>query len=513
LLAAHGRSPNEDLDDAGVHDLLRDTQGLLHEEFVEAPYYYINWGKSADSFADQKAAGADQSCAEVLENLLGVPDKPRGWPSRYMARHQCIDEARYNSDMSPARFAAVVLVMLVAFVVSAAVGLAAFTLLLSKVMVAVLFVLLPGAAAAALLPGRARRLAWSWVGSLLQLWLVSLAMGIVVMLLLFALQSIRATTEAMTLAERWTTVLATVAVIYVGRGRMAVGTKRIGRTVAAGLGNLTESVRSQVWTTPWATRPALTGSSADTGGSGQGEPHPGAGHAGAHQESGGAHWPGGGGTGRDPAGSRSGQSTDASADAPSEGPAADDELDEDVVAKGAAAVGADALALGSGGLKLAGRAVSRSAEAVGWSARSPWRLYVQRHGENRRAFKAQVMRASMDDWSDMIKRGHAPGIKGVAGKIPSEAQVLQGTWKVRRGPAMRAVKRGQIDMYGGNHERLVKIRFGKPRRMMDADGKWHKIKPPPRRPVPGQVARAGRQNNVRIIRRARRRQRQGKSWP
>lgn len=553
ILAGHGLSPNQELNSDELHELLRDTQGILHEEFVEAPYYYINWGKGPDDFDTEVAEGAEQSCDQIQENLLSITNKPRGWPSRYMARHGCLEDAEYNSAMNPTRFAAVVLVLLVAMFVAFAVGLAAFTLLLAKFLVAGLFVALPVAAAAALLPGRGRRMAWWWLGSVLQLWLASLAMGVVVMLLLFALDILQTTTSGLSLTERWVTLLSTVVVIYLARKRMVAGTQRLARVVSVSLGSVTQTP-GQVWRTPWRTGPAFAGAHGAAGeaaghrGESDLEPATGGGGSGGMM-----HWAGGGDAGSGgsgPAGQGHGPSPSgpAGVEEPVSVGGGGGELDLLSVDRGAARAGS----MAKTGAVVAGVAGiwagSKAARLAGSVTRATWRLGRQHRMENRKQVKFAALRASLNEVEELTDQNHGLAAKGKQLYLPDEngvvtvrddsgqvvreintgtlagqvggnitlEQALHGTWRFRMGAGQRAVRRGRLGLYGGGpvgHIRYSRLGY-KPQAVRTADAygpdgqvegdKWQTVRPAPFRKVPREAVKQGQEKNEKIIERMRR---------
>lgn len=255
-------------DGRGVNRENSGVNGRLHQEFIERPFLFINYNQenfedqepkvSASELPDGYQAGP-LTCHQVITNLMLVPNKSDTgpWPKNFLRRHGCSDQAEFNGKMTTERLMATVLATVVAVIVSVLVGLAAFTLLISKFLVAVFFVALPMAVVMAILPGRARQMAWGWATSLLQLWLAALGMGLVVALLMMGLDAIHATSADRQLMERWVMVLLLVSTIYMLRKRIVSGTQSVAKSVGEKLNSSTTGAG-----------PSWAGAGAGGGGSG-----------------------------------------------------------------------------------------------------------------------------------------------------------------------------------------------------------------------------------------------------
>jgi hypothetical protein len=123
----------------------------------------------------------------------------------------------------------------VACIVALFLGMAALSVLLAKFLVAVLFAVTPFVALAAVLPGTGRRLAWSWVGALLQAFIVAVGMSFLLALLMLGMSQMLGATTDQPLIERWTLVLVIVCLVYFTRKRLLSGSQAFAGRVADAL--------------------------------------------------------------------------------------------------------------------------------------------------------------------------------------------------------------------------------------------------------------------------------------
>jgi hypothetical protein len=205
------------LSETGVRRVLRPLQQTIHREFVERPYAYLQWGDEPTS-----------TCLEAQNNIVATGFDGGGWASRYMEREGCRDEANFNASPSDTRMLGALLTMIAALVTSVLLGLTALTVVMSKFVVAVLFVLLPFAVAAAILPGAGRRVAWQAAGVTLQMVAAVTLSGAVLALMLGGVSKTLNASQDFGLVERWVAVLAVVAMGYLGRRRALGAAKAFG---------------------------------------------------------------------------------------------------------------------------------------------------------------------------------------------------------------------------------------------------------------------------------------------
>jgi hypothetical protein len=206
--------------------VIRPLQKEIHDQFVEEPYMYLNWGTS----------NMPDSCREIVLNIAATGWDGDGWPARYMGREgnddACQDLAGTNAEMNGTRLASALLTMIVSLVVAVVLGLAAVTVLLAKFMVGVLFALAPFVVVIAVLPGSGRRLAWTWLGAGAQAFAVAWGMSFAIALMLLATKEFLDSSRDMEIYERWGLVLMVVCIAYVGRKRLVASTQAFAGHVA-----------------------------------------------------------------------------------------------------------------------------------------------------------------------------------------------------------------------------------------------------------------------------------------
>lgn len=124
----------------------------IHQQFVERPYEYLNWGRPVSSVKDQE-------CRTRLERVvsLGATDD-EGWSRRYLNElgGECATIAAHSASPSTDRLLGSLMTMMVSIIVSWTLTLIAITVLVAKFTLAILFALLPFAVAGAALPGSLR---------------------------------------------------------------------------------------------------------------------------------------------------------------------------------------------------------------------------------------------------------------------------------------------------------------------------------------------------------------------
>jgi TrbL/VirB6 plasmid conjugal transfer protein len=208
LSAAQGEDPTDDDD---ILRVLQRLQGQVHRQFVELPHEYLNWGTVLPD-----------ACDDAAYQVMAANYDDDGWPARHMRRagEECEEFAEYNDDANSTRMFGAVLTMIVSVIVALTLGITAFTVLVCKFLLAVLFATTPFVVLSAVLPGAGRRLFWSWGGSLLQLVLAVIGSGGLVALELIGVDAVVAKTEDQDLMARWFLVLMIVATVFFARRKM-----------------------------------------------------------------------------------------------------------------------------------------------------------------------------------------------------------------------------------------------------------------------------------------------------
>jgi hypothetical protein len=217
---------------------LRPVQETLFVEFIDRPFDYINFGGRIDDDTPECLARRNR----ILE--ANVPGDG-GWGIRYMAGGgaACEDYALAMGRPTSARMVASLVTAIVAVAVGVVVGGASLVMLMAKVLVLVLFALMPFAAVGSILPGVGRRLAWGWVGTLVQAMLASAGMSFLLSLFLLAIQAVIRTSDDSDPFQRWVVMLLVVGVMYLLRLRIVAGTRTAANQVADALTRLSPASR------------------------------------------------------------------------------------------------------------------------------------------------------------------------------------------------------------------------------------------------------------------------------
>jgi hypothetical protein len=217
-------TPTGDIDvKKEIHPLL----AHVHEVFVEEPTSVINWGESMSA-----------GCLEAKEHIVAVGFYGGGWPERHLQAAGCTKQASFNRNPTNDRMLAALLTMLVSIFVGIFLLMVGATVAISKFLVVLLFALIPFAAVAGLLPGSGRRLAWLWLGALVQVVVTVILMSTSLALLLLAIDEALMRTDEVDLMTRWYFVLLIVAVAYMLRRQLVRGAKSLGGNVADSLTRL-----------------------------------------------------------------------------------------------------------------------------------------------------------------------------------------------------------------------------------------------------------------------------------
>jgi TrbL/VirB6 plasmid conjugal transfer protein len=265
LLAA-GQGQDPERGDIAVEAAVDPLTRRLHEEFIQLPWEHANWGRQITDMAQRNPdgsidyAGQRDPCARRVGLILWVGDSDdSGWGARYMAEgdddevtdadRACVAAAQYMSAATGQRFLTVLVTTVVTISVAIVFGLCAVTLIVSKVLVLVLFAILPLAAAAVGLPGPNRRLAWGWVGALAQAFLAALGMSLVLAFFLLATKEVTERTQDFGLFKRWIVLFVIVVIVYLLRQRIVHSTRSAATSVT---NTLTRTSPASVGAPAWS---------------------------------------------------------------------------------------------------------------------------------------------------------------------------------------------------------------------------------------------------------------------
>lgn len=151
-----GSIPGDQLDTSDEESLwdfaLTPLKKDIHQQFVERPYEYLNWGRPISSIKDPKCR---ERVGQVIS--LGATDD-EGWSRRYLSElgGECATLAAHSGAPSTERLLGALMTMGVSIIISWTLTLIAVTVLVAKFTLAILFALLPFAVAGAALPGSLR---------------------------------------------------------------------------------------------------------------------------------------------------------------------------------------------------------------------------------------------------------------------------------------------------------------------------------------------------------------------
>jgi hypothetical protein len=229
-------------------EILEPLQNQLHEEFVEEAYMYLNWGASSDQLQ-----ATSPTCLERAHQIASTGWDRHGWPAQWMDGYSdgdraCDKYADFNRDVTAERVGGALMTMVVALVVTASIGMMAITLLLTKLLLALLFTLTPFVAVIAVLPGASRRLAWNWVAATAQTFVATLVVSWVTTMMLLGSRELIESTDELALHERWGLLLLLVVGAYTGLQRARAASQTFAGTVADSLTRLSPAA------TGWSSR-------------------------------------------------------------------------------------------------------------------------------------------------------------------------------------------------------------------------------------------------------------------
>ncbi len=157
----------------------------IQRSLVELPYQNLQWGQVLDGVAGKEECSAIN--LELLsEGPWGNADEPR---DRMRAVPACEENADFNHEASYIRLGIASANSIAAAAVTLLILAVSAMLLWQQIKLLFLTVTMPHALVFAILPGRSRRLAWSWVEHLVGVVIrtVILSLGLVVWLSLFSL--------------------------------------------------------------------------------------------------------------------------------------------------------------------------------------------------------------------------------------------------------------------------------------------------------------------------------------
>jgi hypothetical protein len=212
-------------------------QRTLHEEFVELPFDHIHFG----------AGRLRGECANRRNQILWVgAHRDGGWAQRYMETGDTVGDSqspRANCDAyadnmgepNTVRFLTALVTTVIAVVVAGILGSCALTVIVSKLVMMLMFIILPFALVAAILPGAGRRSAWSMLGTGAQAGVAETGMSGVLSFLLVTLDGVHNILRNLPLAERYGILLPLVLVVFWIRMRLLEGSRSLATNITNAL--------------------------------------------------------------------------------------------------------------------------------------------------------------------------------------------------------------------------------------------------------------------------------------
>jgi TrbL/VirB6 plasmid conjugal transfer protein len=207
-------------------------QLTLHQEFVELPYQYLQWGREVDG-----TSCADEA-TRILEMGSGV-DGERRREVMAAGGEECANLAEWNKAPTGARLVGAILQLAAGLAVIYVVGIVAMTAIIAKYIAAVLFVMAPFAAVAAVLPSSGRRLAWSWLGTIVQMVLAVLFTTLLLSFILLGTQAVLKFTRGDELQGRWAVLIVVLYTAFFFRRTMLAATRQAAGSLSQSLLRLT----------------------------------------------------------------------------------------------------------------------------------------------------------------------------------------------------------------------------------------------------------------------------------
>lgn len=228
LVAGMGADPGEG--DAVAHrrQLVESTQREVHRIFIEDPYDHLNWGRSLGDPNDPD--NPLRECAAARYFILsGGPHGSDPWPRAQMAElggDKCADLVEFNRNPSGIRFLGALLVLVSGALVAVLLGLVGLTIVVGKFVALLLFAVAPFAALVTILPGGGRRLAWSWMTTLVQVVIAVIGVSFLLSLLLLTLRALIGLTGDIPLIERFLLMNLVVVVVFGARRSLLASGQR-----------------------------------------------------------------------------------------------------------------------------------------------------------------------------------------------------------------------------------------------------------------------------------------------
>jgi hypothetical protein len=207
LVAGMGQSPDDD-SASNRQEILDDLHENILRVFVREPYDHLNWGRSLGDARDPN--NPLRACANSRDYILSRgPHGTDPWPRQEMRRAgngQCAELADFNAEPSGTRLLGALLVMASSILVAVLLILLGLTIVVGKLLALLLFAVAPLAALVTILPGAGRRLAWSWLTSLMQAVIAVVAMSFLLSLLMLAVDGLLTRTSEVHMIETFFTL-------------------------------------------------------------------------------------------------------------------------------------------------------------------------------------------------------------------------------------------------------------------------------------------------------------------
>lgn len=139
---------------------------------------------------------------------------------------KCADLVEFNRNPSGIRFLGALLVLVSGALVAVLLGLVGLTIVVGKFVALLLFAVAPFAALVTILPGGGRRLAWSWMTTLVQVVIAVIGVSFLLSLLLLTLRALIGLTGDIPLIERFLLMNLVVVVVFGARRSLLASGQR-----------------------------------------------------------------------------------------------------------------------------------------------------------------------------------------------------------------------------------------------------------------------------------------------
>lgn len=241
---AHGQTDTSNGDPRVAATIaVRPAQAAMFKAFIDEPYQVIQWGHVLSvpkcAAINRWALGAvgysDAQHSPLSVDMEANADSARG----LMKLAGCTEEANWANNPSAERLGSAVLSMFVGGLVLILLGLLAFTVITSVVILACLFAAATLVAPCVVLPGAGRAVLWRWVAAVVRVLMAVVGMALLLVILSSAVTAFLTSTDGQPPIMRFLLVMASVVFMFVARKRII----HTGSNIAQSLGDHLSSRR------------------------------------------------------------------------------------------------------------------------------------------------------------------------------------------------------------------------------------------------------------------------------